>query len=65
MARIVEDDRVQTPPPYRPERGAQIVTDDAARQGPLGRRNLWIVSMSTIGAFLACGVVYFLYAGMN
>lgn len=62
MATIVENDRMRAPSPYHPDLGAQIVTDDTVRQGPLGRRNLWIVAVGTIGAFLACAAIYLIWA---
>jgi hypothetical protein len=40
--RIVEEDNI-TPPPMYAEGRPQVVTDDTARQGPLGEPVLWVL----------------------
>lgn len=63
MPTTVENDSVKTPPPYQPEKGAQVVTGDTPRQGPAGTRGLIIMVVSTIGAFVVCALALYIFRG--
>jgi len=54
---VVENDHVQPAPRDRPD-GPPIVTDDTARQGPPGRRVLYVLIIGTLGAFLLMALAY-------
>lgn len=57
----VEEDRVVQPPKYNPDKGAQVVTGDTARQGPAGERGLSVMLISTIGAIVVLALAFLVW----
>ena len=45
---IVEEDNITPPPMYEGDGQPQIVTADTARQGPLGKPVLWVLSAALV-----------------
>ena len=61
---VIEPDNVQPQPPQG--RGeSPTITGDTARQGPSGRRVLYVVAFSAIGAFLAMAIIWLFFVNMT
>ncbi|MDE3176836.1 MAG: hypothetical protein KGM15_12110 [Pseudomonadota bacterium] len=58
--RVVEEDNIVPPPPYRGEGRPQIITADTARQAPLGKRVLYVllVALALVGMGLLAAWVF-------
>ena len=58
---VIEPDHVQPAP--RDGRGeAPVVTGDTARQGPSGRRVLYVLVLGMLGAFVLMALAYSFHA---
>jgi len=59
--RVVEEDNVQPAPPQG--RGDHpTITGDTARQGPAGRRVLYVLGVGFVGALVALMIAYSFWA---
>jgi hypothetical protein len=63
MSPTIEKDKVQPAP--RQGRDPVRVTADTARQGPAGRRLLYVLIGGMLGVLVACGVVYLFWSNIS
>lgn len=65
MPDTIENDSMRKPPAYNPDKGAQVLTGDTARQGPAGKRGLTVMVTSTIGAIVIMALAFLVFRMMG